>query len=76
MNVGISVVYTDMPVSVRSFVRHDGGEDWDTIVINARLDMDTQKRCLHHEMKHILHNDFSGANADEIEYHSHRRTKL
>ena len=68
--MGISVVYTDMPITVRSFVKHD--VDWDTIVINARLDHDTQKRCLRHEIRHIRRNDFAGEYVDGIEAEAHK----
>jgi len=42
-----------------------------TVLINARLSVETQQKVYIHELKHIVNGDFDGSNADEIELVSH-----
>lgn len=63
--MGYSVIYEDLPTTVRGFVKHD--PEWDTIVINARMSRDMQVKTIIHELAHIQGDDFAGGNVDEIE---------
>lgn len=55
----IRVEYLDLPHSVRGMtVRSFDGEDYYTIILNARLDKETTERAYKHELWHITHQDF------------------
>lgn len=69
----INVKLVDMPVGVKSFVRLK--DDCPTIVINARLSYEQQKRCYRHEVKHITNNDFEQFSVDVIEMEAHGNVK-
>ncbi len=61
----------DLPYSIRSFVRHnqDGS---DTIILNSRLNRETQIEAMMHEIEHIDNDDFySDMTVDQIEMERH-----
>lgn len=65
------VKLVDMPARVHSFVRHnpDGSE---TIVLNSRLNYESQVKCFRHEVMHLQNRDFDKvSSADEIESNAH-----
>jgi len=64
------VVFEDLPVSVRSFVKESDG--YYTIVINARLSYEEQIRAYRHEAEHINREDFLADNLQIIELERHR----
>lgn len=61
----------DLPCTVKGFVRHnpDGS---DTIVLNSRLNRETQMKAMMHEIDHIEHGDSgSELSIGEIEKERH-----
>lgn len=61
----------DMPTSIKAFVKsnHDGSY---TIIINARLSDEEQKKAYLHELRHIENGDFERkCSADLIEFYAH-----
>ena len=63
----------DMPTTVKSFVERQ--DNYDTIVINAKLSSDQQQACYRHELEHIRRDDLNKAeSADEIEKTAHERS--
>ena len=65
MNMPISdfctVQIVDLPPGVKGLVS-TGTDGWPTILINARLNRESQRIVLGHELDHILHGD---ADSDE-----------
>lgn len=63
-------VLEDLPTTVRGFVRLCDGEY--TIVLNARLTHDANRRTYAHELRHITDGDlFSDRPIDDIERRQH-----
>ena len=65
----VTIRYIDLPGSVKSFVREKDG--YYTIVLNARLNRETQKEACKHEMEHIDKADFQKADVQQIEKTAH-----
>lgn len=67
----IEVRLIDLPTSIRGFTVYTedcDGEPVFTIILNARMDLNTQTRAYKHEMNHIDKMDFdSMVPADMIE---------
>lgn len=67
----VEVRLIDLPTSIRGFTAYT--EDYDegpvfTIILNARMDLNTQMRAYEHELNHINKMDFdSMVPADKIE---------
>jgi len=66
-------IYTyivDMPTELREMVAPciDGY----TVYINAKLDTDKQREAYNHALKHILSDDWSKSDVQEIEYTAHK----
>lgn len=61
----------DLPCTIKSFVRHN--EDGSTtIILNSKLNRETQVKCMMHEIEHIENDDFySKYSSDEIEAKRH-----
>lgn len=67
----IQVIITDLPCSVRGFTIHDGFENY-TIFINAKLNIEMQKKTYDHEIAHIDNHDFdSMISVNELEQQRH-----
>ena len=62
----------DMPTTLKGFTRHNPDDSY-TIVLNARLNIEQQRRTWAHEMRHIIHGDFEKEDVDAIELENHRR---
>lgn len=67
----INVIYKDMPVEIKSFVKK--GVETDTIVINSRLSYEQQMKCYLHEVQHLRNNDFEKYFVQQIEFDAHRK---
>lgn len=68
MNETYNVVFADLPCTIRGFVRYNQEDDSNTIVLNSRLNRETQIECMKHELKHIERDDFySEKSVDQIE---------
>ena len=66
------VVVADMPTTVPAYSMHDDAEDYTTIVVNSRMNIERQRKSYKHEIEHIENDDFhSGKSADEIECERH-----
>lgn len=67
----VEVRLINLPTSIRGFTAYtedDTGEPVFTIILNARMDLNTQTRAYNHEMNHISKMDFdSMVPADRIE---------
>ena len=62
----------DMPTTIKSFVERQ--DNYDTIVINAKLSSDQQQACYMHELGHIMRDDlYKADSADDIEKAAHER---
>lgn len=62
----------DLPVKVRSFVRENDIDDY-TVVINARLSAETQRKRYKHEVDHLERKELdSDEPTDRIELNAHR----
>lgn len=71
----ISVKLEDLPCSVRGFVVRcfDENEIHYTVILNAKLSDEQQRRTYEHEVEHIRRSDFdSNLSADYIESMRHR----
>jgi len=61
----------DLPPSIKGFAR-DNSDGSYTIILNSRLNLETQRKCMKHELEHIKRNDFySDLAADQIERERH-----
>lgn len=69
----IQVIYVDLPPRVKGMTvktfDYEGGDDYYTIVLNARLNAEQQREAYEHEVRHIRARDFDKVNTsvDEIE---------
>lgn len=57
----IRVVYADLPCTCKGMVvrMFDDGEDYDTVVLNSRLNWEQNVETYKHELWHIEHDDFN-----------------
>ena len=63
----IKVILVDLPCRVRGFTISDGFDNY-TIFINARLNIEMQKKAYDHEIAHINNRDFDNIlTADDVE---------
>lgn len=66
----VRIVLLDMPGKIRGYTIYK--DDFYTIVINANLNQEMQRRAYHHEMYHINNGDFEKSNGTGlIELHAH-----
>lgn len=65
----VTIRYIDLPGSVKSFVKEKDGDY--TIVLNARLNRETQQEACKHEMEHLDNEDFQKADVQKIEKTAH-----
>ena len=66
------VELVDLPCSIKGFVRHNS-DGSDTIILNSRHTIETQRKTLEHELEHLEREDFySGLVADQIERERHK----
>ena len=67
----IQVIYVDLPPRVKGMTvktfDYEGGDDYYTIVLNARLNAEQQKAAYEHELAHIEGRDFEKADVNKIE---------
>lgn len=70
----IKTILLDLPTTVRGFVRLKDGVY--TIVLNARLTRDANRRTYVHELRHIMDGDlFSDRPIDDIERRQHGKDR-
>ena len=60
----------NLPVKGSCTENEDGSH---SIFIRAQLSDETKRKVYLHELKHIINDDFSKADVQEIEYEAHRR---
>ena len=60
-----TVIYQNLPVSVRGFCYHDD-DGQIVVVLNARLTREANRASIRHEIDHVLRGDLD--NPDFIEY--------
>ena len=65
-------VLIDLPTTIRGFARQNPDDSY-TIVINARMSAEQQRKTGAHEMRHIIRGDFEKEDVDSIEWENHRR---
>lgn len=57
-----NVIYMDLPLNIKGYILkmfdENGGEDFSTIVINPRYNLETQREAYRHEREHYEENDF------------------
>ena len=67
----IQLIYMDLPPRVKGMTvktfDYEGGDDYYTIVLNARLNAEQQREAYEHEVRHIRARDFEKANVNQIE---------
>lgn len=60
----------DLPTEIHEIVMPCA--DGFTVYLNARLSQEGMEEAYDHAMFHIVHNDFSKENVQEIEHEAHR----
>lgn len=66
------VIYKNLPEKVNAFTMYHAGDDYYTIVLNARQSFECLQRAFKHEIEHIENNDFQKyRNVNEIELYAH-----
>lgn len=57
----VKVIYADLPCTCKGMVvrMFDDGEDYDTVVLNSRLNWEQNVETYKHELWHIEHDDFN-----------------
>ncbi len=67
-----NVQLMDLPPSIKGFARNNPDGSY-TIILNSRLNLETQRKSMEHELEHIKRGDFySGLVADQIEKERHK----
>lgn len=64
------VIITDLPPTIRGFTVQ--GTDFATIVLNARLNHETQLKAYEHEIDHMRRDDFRKTDAQAVETAAHK----
>lgn len=71
----MQVIFSDLPLHISGMIKEtfDDGEDRYTIVLNARLNDEQQRKAYFHELRHLDEGDLDRINCsvDEIEYIRH-----
>ena len=70
MEPAVNVFLVDFPNSGREMVIPNEDDSY-TILINAKLSYESQIKAYEHAMQHILNDDFSKNNVQEIEFIAH-----
>ena len=70
MEPAVNVFLVDFPNSGREMVVPNEDDSY-TILINAKLSYESQIKAYEHAMQHILNDDFSKNNVQEIEFIAH-----
>ena len=70
-------IYMDLPLNVKGYIlkMFDDGEDYATVVINSRYNMEQNLETARHEIEHYENDDFAKADfitIDEVEWERHR----
>ena len=66
------VVLIPLPYSVKGFIKADE-DGYETIVLNSKLNLETNRETFIHEIKHSTHSDLSReCCVDDIELLRHR----
>lgn len=57
-----NVIYMDLPLNIKGYIikmfDENGGEDFATVVINPRYNLEQQREAYRHEVAHYEENDF------------------
>ena len=65
------VILQDLPTTIRSYCV-ESPDGFHTIVLNARMSREQNRRGYDHEIAHIMHDDFSALESvDAIECRAH-----
>ena len=66
------VIYKNLPEKVNAFTMYHAGDDYYTIVLNARQSFATLQKAFKHEISHIKNNDFHMCNnVAKVEMYTH-----
>ena len=66
------VIYKNLPEKINAFTMYHAGDDYYTIVLNARQSFATLQKAFKHEISHIENNDFrTYGNVSEVEMYAH-----
>ena len=68
----INTIYANLPTAISAYVVENSDMSY-TIVLNSRLSHEKNLDSYRHELKHILENDFSKGNVQEIETNAHHK---
>lgn len=72
MENNYTIVYENLPVSVRGFTMHNAEDDFFTIVLNSRMSHFMNIKTFSHELAHITNDDFElYKNVGQIERNAH-----
>ena len=75
----MKVILADLPPHIGGFTKKTfaDGEDWYTVILNARLTDERQREAYEHEMDHIEAGDLERMDltADELEYCRHKESR-
>ena len=75
MKIGLDtkVLLVNLPTAIKGYTVPSRDGQFYTIVINAKLDRETQESTYDHECQHILNGDFEKRlPADIIEFYAHK----
>ena len=70
MHPEINVIIMDNPYGIKGSTNPNKDGSY-TIIINAHLSFEDQKKAYKHELEHILNGDFDKLNVNEIEKEAH-----
>ena len=67
-----NVILMDMPATIRAYTLVNADSSY-SIVVNARLNHETQLEAYRHELEHISQGDYNKkCSADLIEFYAHK----
>lgn len=58
----VNICVCQLPCGVKGFCKKNDDDSY-TIVLNAALDREAQRKTFLHELRHLLHNDFEGVSS-------------
>lgn len=67
-----TIVYDNLPYSIKGFTLYHAADDYYTIVLNCRFSMESMRKTFQHERKHIMKGDFTNSrDVSQIEFSRH-----
>lgn len=65
------IIPMDMEFGIYEQISYNAAENFYTILVNSRYNVETQKKAFDHAVEHILNGDFGKADVQEIEAAAH-----